>query len=164
MFLVLGVVIAVMTLASMIQFTPRGTTVPAAKLAEEGSWWALTPWLLYFGVVVLLIRWMTQRSARLQLRRFGPLQRPRTFEFSESVVVITEPLAGHNYYWSAFTRWVETPAVFSLYVSETGMEIVTKRDLAGPAEIERLREMMRRKIQPPATVRPAFPVLQAGAT
>ncbi len=119
----------------------------------------LLPWIGVFVAIMVASRWGRRRVAARQFSRFGPLQRPRTFQLSTSGVTVTEPLSYHHYQWQAFPRWEETKNLFTLYISEYGMEIITKRAVGSETTIEQLRDMLRSSIDPAKTARQAFPVL-----
>ena len=119
----------------------------------------LLPWMGVFVAIIIASRLGRRHVAARQFKRFGPLQRPRTFQLSTGGVTVTEPLSSHHYQWQAFPRWEETKNLFTLYVSEYGIEIIPKRAVGSETTIDQLRNMLRSSIDPAKTARQAFPVL-----
>ena len=89
----------------------------------------IEPLFMWLGLILLVVfgsGWVRRRIAARQFDALGPLQRPRTFHLSPAGVIISEPLSHLSYQWQAFPRWEETKNLFTVYLSEAGLEIITE--------------------------------------
>lgn len=124
--------------------TPPATQPTAGD--GDSPWLFFVPWLGYLAVIFLFLRFYNKWIARRNLDRPGPLRRPHTFEFRPDGVLVREPFSSHHYLWQAFPRYLETPRLYLLFVSEYATHIVPKRCFANPMEVDRFREVLRMMI------------------
>lgn len=144
--------------------TPGPGGTPPATQHQVSLREALRP-LLPFPFIFIFLwfasNWGVRRIiAARQLKKFGPLQRPRILTFTPQSVSVREPLASGVYLWPAFLEWKETSDLFILYVSDSGgAELVMKNAVGDAVMLERFRDMLRNCIVPPVRrLAPGFPV------
>jgi hypothetical protein len=78
------------------------------------------------------------------------------WQVNDAGVVVDSGHSRSEIGWPAFRRYLETPALFMLYVSEFSFHMIPKRAFADEAQIEEFRDLLRRHIQPQTQ---AFPVI-----
>jgi hypothetical protein len=74
------------------------------------------------------------------------LHRPVVFELSDDFLSVTTATRHTRYAWNAFIGWHETPNVFLLYISYMSFEMVPKRALLSPQQLEYFRTFIARTI------------------
>jgi hypothetical protein len=138
--------------------TPVATTVPAAGTGATSAHSSLVPWLLIFAVVWFeVFRRLMDRSAAKRLWERQPsLHLRKRFDVDENRLIVQDSQTRDEHKWAAIRAYVETPHLFILYKPDYTFHMIPKRAFAGPDDAEKLRHLLRAKIQP-ATM--AFPVI-----
>src|SRR5204863_3395552 len=111
------------------------------------SWLVLT--ILFAIYVAMYQRGKIRRAWEGQPN----LNRPHTFDIIVSGVTVTTPVSRHEYQWDAFPKFLETPHLFLLYISNLTFHLIPKRAFANDAEMEACRNMFKNLI---STARPGF--------
>jgi YcxB-like protein len=127
-----------------------GVGVVGALAALLGRTWWVAVALVAFAVLVgfpsLLYRRISRRLVRDNPELHGPAKLTVTDDGLHTRAATTESRVG----WSRYQRYVETTESFVLLVSDkpgAALQILPKRALAGPTEVERLRALLDQHLQ-----------------
>lgn len=144
--------------------SPPSPPPPAVDSSSSGSnslkdlVTPLLPWLLWMGVVALILYTAFRRKWIFTGDWKGNawLHETRVMEINEEAVRTRTRLTDVMHRWEAFIRQVETPNLFVLYVSENAIEMIPKRAFGSPEEVAAFREFITGKISPrdPSTAAP----------
>lgn len=148
-------------------WTVAVTTV-GALLSAGGSGHRDTPWPLYAGVVVFAafmtaVPWLQARH----LHRLAERQGDICGTVDDTGFRLTTAHSSASLDWHLYPRYAETPELFVLLSADksaVGFVVLPKRAVADPAEVDRLRAFLdRRLVRADAAEAPGGPRSRGGA-
>jgi len=103
--------------------------------------------VMFVPVFLYAVIHISSHSASKSLVRDTPaLQGPTLWSFTENGITVVGPTARGELQWNSFLQVRETREQFLLYQHKHLANVIPKRSFASPAEIGRLREMIRRQV------------------
>lgn len=123
--------------------------VGALGALAGGNWWIAVA-LAAFAVLVGFPRLLDRRVSRRLVRDTPWLHGPAMLTVTEDGVHTRAATTESRVGWSRYQRYVETTESFVLLASDrpgAALQILPKRALATPAEIERLRALVDHHLQ-----------------
>jgi hypothetical protein len=133
--------------------------IPAAAPRTWADWYDYYKVVLWVGLFVAAFVFFfvrALRDARKRFEREPAAHRLQTIEITEGGLSQSTHASSTQYKWEAFTRQVETPNLFLLYLTEVTFLLLPKRAFASKDEIDAFRELATSVVNPPER---AFPVL-----
>jgi hypothetical protein len=121
----------------------------------------LAPWVL-----VLTIVWFVFfRHVRGRYRRYfdksPSLHRVRTIHIADDSITFSDPTMQTRFFWTHYTRFTETAALFMLFTSDLAAEFIPKRIFQDAQTIDAFRELLARNINDAGSAFPVIPVAPA---
>jgi YcxB-like protein len=119
---------------------------------------SLAPWVL-----VLTILWFVFfRHIRGRYRRFfdksPSLHRVRTIHIADDSITFSDPTMQTRFFWTHYTRFTETAALFMLFTSDLAAEFIPKRIFPDAQTSDAFRELLARNINSAGSAFPVIPV------
>jgi hypothetical protein len=127
-----------------------GVGAVGALLALVGRYWWVAVALAVFAVLVGFPRLLYRRLSRRLVRDNPGLQGPARLAVTEDGLHTRAANVESRVGWSRYQRYVETKESFVLLASDrpgAALQVLPKRALATPAEIERLRALLDQHLQ-----------------
>ena len=119
------------------------------------------PWILIGGFLFFFIRLRLKLNSPEAVMEKNPsLQLRRRMDADERGVIIDDGQAKIEMAWVAIRRFVESPNLFLLYLSNDSFHMIPKRAFDG-SDGEAFRELLRANIQPMTRAFPVLPAEQA---
>jgi hypothetical protein len=136
---------------------PVAVRVPAQDESPLSSYTTL---ILCDCCLIILIAWFVVFRRLRAKQLLAVTQNPVSIDIDHAGVSLTERLVQTLWKWEAFDKWFESEERFSIRLTNTANYLVIpKRALAGPAEIDQLKDMLNHITQGPSG---AFPVIPLG--
>jgi hypothetical protein len=134
--------------------------IPGAPPPPPTDWGALfyphISWLLMITLFAIFVAKHQRTSIRRAWDGQKNLHRPHTLDMTVQGVTVSTPLSRSDYHWDAIPKFLETPNMLILYVSDLTFHLVPKRALATLEELEAFRSMCKNLI---STDRQGFEVV-----
>jgi YcxB-like protein len=127
-----------------------GVGVVGALVASIGRYWWVAIALAVFAVLVGFPRLLYRRISRRLVRDNPGLHGPATLTVTEDGLHTRAANTESRIGWSRYQRYVETAESFVLLASDrpgAALQVLPKRALATPAEVERLRALLDHHLQ-----------------
>jgi len=109
----------------------------------DGGGWVAPLALILMGLLVPL-QLISVRNDQIN-QAWAKAQRlihPTTWRFDESGVRCSGVHWEITYHWTAFTSWIEGPAIIALYASADQFHTIPKRAFADPQQLNELRRLL----------------------
>jgi|SRR5208282_5877289 len=148
---VLSGFVGVLVLSGLVLTTILSRSFTEWQQTIRGTYLPIFALVFIFPIVVLFL------APLFSIGRFRADPRNSTgirFRFSESGVSTASSIGEADCDWTAYRKAQETSSYFLLYPSRTDVQVIPKRCLSSPAEINLLRELFRSHI-PRNNLRPA---------
>lgn len=141
--LVLSGLVGVLVLSGIIFATILSRSFTEWQQTVRGMYLPLFTLVVIFPILVLFV------APLFSISRFLADPRNTTglrFRFCESGVSTDSSVGKTDCNWTAYLKVQETPSYFLLYPSNTDVQVIPKRCLSSPAEIQFLRKLCRSHI------------------
>ncbi len=158
--LVLGLVLLVNVIDVLLHGPHPAARNDAPPAGGESVLTALTPWVVVFLVLWFAIFRFLRTAHRRSWDAQPHLRLPQALEQTERGLRFTVD-GGRSTFdatWPAFTKFRESQNLFLLYLSDVSFEMVPKRALAEPGQVEAFRQLLERHVPRDPPVTAGFPV------
>ena len=176
MFLLIALVPPAITIVNLVKSggpaaAPPSTPTPTQS--GEGSGWSeLLPWVMVFLIIWVTVFLILRRTGRRLWEAQPNMALPTAAEATTQGLRIEDAHSTRQYKWSAFTKWRESDALFMLYLSDVTFQLIPKRALATPGQVEEFRRLLEQNVpsvdpqprgfvvatMPPAPIATAMPL------
>jgi len=113
--------------------------------------------MAFIGALFAFLLRRASNPARLWARQYN-LQRPFATEIEESGIRISESFSRHEYKWSYFRGFNETPNLILLYPSSQMFVMIPKRAFPTSESQKEFLDLLARQVVPPTAAFPVVPV------
>lgn len=148
-------------------FLQKNQPAPAAPNPNQGPpplqdlVTALIPWLMVVAVVVFFVVRGVRGRTKKAWDTNEKLQCPQTLQVTADGITVKNQYGTSAQNWLAFRRFLESANLFILYSSPVAMNVIPKRVLSSPDELDWFRALLNKEITERRTAAGigGFPVL-----